>query len=59
VRAQRPAAKIVYDLFHVVAKYSRQVINRVRVDEGNRIAALKISARKLKGYLPGILSHCG
>lgn len=28
-----PEADIVYDLFHVAAKYGREVINRVRVDE--------------------------
>ena len=38
VRAQCPAAAIVYDLFHVVAKYGREVIDRVRVDETNRVA---------------------
>ena len=37
VRAQCPQAQIVYDLFHVVAKYTRQVIDRVRVDEANRL----------------------
>jgi transposase len=38
VQAQCPAALIVYDLFHVVAKYGREVIDRVRVDETNRLA---------------------
>jgi transposase len=38
VRAQCPQAAIVYDLFHVVAKYGREVVDRVRVDETNRIA---------------------
>jgi transposase len=37
VQAQCPNAKIVYDLFHVVAKYGREVIDRVRVDEANRV----------------------
>jgi len=46
VRAQCPGAKIVYDLFHVVAKYGRQVIDRVRVDEANRLRHDK-PARKL------------
>ncbi len=46
VRAQCPDAKIVYDLFHVVAKYGRQVIDRVRVDEANRLRHDK-PARKL------------
>lgn len=38
VRAQCPQAQLVYDLFHVVAKYGREVIDRVRVDETNKIA---------------------
>ena len=38
VRAQCPHAAIVYDLFHVVAKYGAEVIDRVRVDETNRIS---------------------
>jgi transposase len=37
-RAHCPHVAIVYDLFHVVAKYGREVIDRVRVDETNRIA---------------------
>lgn len=32
-----PLAEIVFDLFHVVAKYGREVIDRVRVDEANRL----------------------
>jgi transposase len=38
VRVRCPNAAVVYDLFHVVAKYGREVIDRVRVDETNRIA---------------------
>lgn len=37
-RAHCPQAVIVYDLFHIVAKYGREVIDRVRVDETNRVA---------------------
>lgn len=37
VRAQCPNARVVYDLFHVVAKYGREVVDRVRVDEANRL----------------------
>jgi transposase len=37
-RVHCPQAEIVYDLFHVVAKYGREVIDRVRVDQTNRIA---------------------
>lgn len=38
VLAHCPQAAIVYELFHVVAKYGREVVDRVRVDETNRIA---------------------
>lgn len=37
VRAHCPNARVVYDLFHVVAKYGRQVIDRVRVDQANQL----------------------
>ena len=37
IRAYCPKAEIVYDLFHVIAKYGREVIDRVRVDEANRL----------------------
>lgn len=37
VRARCPNAEIVYDLFHVVAKYGREVIDRVRVDQANAL----------------------
>ena len=37
VRAHCPTVAVVYDLFHVVAKYGREVIDRVRVDETNRL----------------------
>lgn len=38
VRAHCPQAQLVYDLFHVVAKYGVEVIDRVRTDETERIA---------------------
>src|SRR6266568_4529735 len=38
VRAHCPQAAIVYDRFHIVAMYGREVIDRVRVDETNRLA---------------------
>lgn len=38
VRAQCPHAAIVYDLFHAVAKYGHEVVDRVRVDETNRLS---------------------
>lgn len=37
VQQHCPKARVVYDLFHVVAKYGREVIDRVRVDEANRL----------------------
>lgn len=37
LRARCPNARVVYDLFHVIAKYGREVIDRVRVDEANRL----------------------
>lgn len=38
ILAHCPKVKLVYDLFHVVAKYGREVVDRVRVDETNRLA---------------------
>lgn len=49
VRAQCPNAKIVYDLFHVVAKYGREVVDRVRVDEANRLRDDKEARKVVKG----------
>ncbi len=50
VRAQAPQAQIVYDLFHVVAtKYGREVIDRVRVDEANRVHTDQHARRLVKG----------
>lgn len=36
VEAACPQAALVYDLFHVVAKYGREVVDRVRVRESKR-----------------------
>lgn len=33
VQMHCPKARVIYDLFHVIAKYGREVIDRVRVDE--------------------------
>lgn len=46
VKAQAPQAAIVYDLFHVVMKYGREVIDRVRNAEANRVKDDK-KARKV------------
>jgi transposase len=48
VREHCPQAEIVYDLFHVVAKYGREVIDRVRVDEANRLRKDKKARRVVK-----------
>ncbi|MDY4336365.1 ISL3 family transposase, partial [Pectobacterium brasiliense] len=37
VREHCSRAKVVYDLFHVVAKFGREVIDRVRVDQANQL----------------------
>ncbi|HEX7019171.1 MAG TPA: ISL3 family transposase [Gemmatimonadaceae bacterium] len=37
LRAQCPQAAIVYDCFHVMAAYGTAVVDRVRVDEMNRL----------------------
>jgi transposase len=38
IHAHCPQAEIVYDRFHIEAMYGREVIDRVRVDETNRLA---------------------
>lgn len=37
VRQQCLNARVVYDLFYVIATYGREVVDRVRVDEANRL----------------------
>jgi transposase len=37
VQSHCPNARIVYDLFHVVAKFGREVMDRVRVDQANQL----------------------
>lgn len=37
VQQHCPKAQVVYDLFHVIAKYGREVIDRVRVDQANAL----------------------
>lgn len=48
VKMHCPNALIVYDLFHVIAKYGREVIDRVRVDEANRLREDKPLRRWVK-----------
>lgn len=49
VRLHCPNAQIVYDLFHVVARYGREVIDRVRVDEANRLRHDRPARKLVKG----------
>lgn len=37
MRTQCPNAKIVYDFFNVKSKYAHEVIDRIRIDEANRL----------------------
>lgn len=48
VRDRCPQAEIVYDLFHVVAKYGHDVIDRVRVDEADRLREDKTARKVVK-----------
>lgn len=48
VRQHCPNARVVYDLFHVIAKYGREVINRVRVDAANQLRHDKPARRVVK-----------
>ena len=49
VRQHCPHAEVVYDLFHVVARFGREVVDRVRVDQANALrdqpAARKVIKR--------------
>lgn len=48
VKAQCPNAVVVYDLFHVVAKYGREVVDRVRVDQANQLRDDKTARKVIK-----------
>ncbi len=48
VRKHCPHVRIIYDLFHVVAKYAREVISRVRVDAANQLRHDKPARRVIK-----------
>ncbi|MCR4471948.1 ISL3 family transposase, partial [Burkholderia sp. SCN-KJ] len=48
IREQCPQAEIVFDLYHVVAKYGREVIDRVRVDQANQLRHDKPARKVLK-----------
>jgi transposase len=43
-----PQARVVYDLFHVIAKFGREVVDRVRVDQANRLQHDKPARQVIK-----------
>ncbi|MGM1054207.1 MAG: ISL3 family transposase, partial [Pseudomonadota bacterium] len=49
VKAQCPNAEVVYDRFHVVVKYRREVMDRVRVDQANQLRDDKAARQVIKG----------
>ena len=49
VKDQCPNAEVVYDRFHVVAKYGREVMDRVRVDQANQLRDDKAARKIIKG----------
>jgi len=49
VQMHCPQAEIVYDLFHVVAKYGKEVVDAIRVTEANRIRHDKAGRKLIKG----------
>lgn len=48
VKAHCPRARVIYDLFHVIAKFGREVIDRVRVDQANTLKADPTARRIIK-----------
>jgi transposase len=48
VKMHCPNAEVVYDLFHVVAKYGREVVDRVRVDQANELKDDKPARQVIK-----------
>ena len=49
VRQHCPNAAVVFDLFHVIAKYGHDVIDRVRVDRANALRADPAGRKVIKG----------
>jgi transposase len=49
VRQHCPKAEVVYDLFHVVAKFGREVVDRVRVDEAKKVENDRPARKVIKG----------
>ena len=47
-KAHCPNVRVVYDLFHVIAKFGREVIDRVRVDQARALKADPSAHRVIK-----------
>ena len=43
-----PQAEVVYDLFHVVARFGREVVDRVRVDQANALKKAPAARQVIK-----------
>ena len=48
VRQHCPNAEVVYDLFHVIARFGREVVDRVRVDQANALREQPAARRVIK-----------
>lgn len=48
VQQHCPNAEVVYDLFHVVARFGREVVDRVRVDQANALRKQPDARRVIK-----------
>jgi transposase len=48
VRQHCPQAEVVYDLFHVVARFGREVVDRVRVDQANALKEQPVARQVIK-----------
>lgn len=48
VRQHCPNAEVVYDLFHVIARFGRDVVDRVRVDQANALRQQPAARRVIK-----------
>lgn len=57
VRRHCPNAEIVFDQFHVLANYGKEVIDRIRVDEANRTKDDKAARELIKGSRWNLLGN--
>ena len=48
VKQHCPQAEVVYDLFHVVARDGRDVIDRIRIDQANALSHDKPALKVVK-----------